>query len=87
MFSYSIETPLRATEDVTFTHGSFTVQLGLFHPLDAEHIPASIVVEGRNWVEANAIGMEDGFGPVLDALSLHRNTIATTSKRSTCARL
>jgi len=76
MFSYSIETPLRATEDVTFTHGSFTVQLGLFHPLDAEHIPASIVVEGRNWVEANAIGMEDGFGPVLDALSLHRKAPA-----------
>jgi hypothetical protein len=75
-FSYSIETPLRATEDVLFTHGDFTVHLGLAHPLNVEHIPASIIVEGRNWVDANAIAMEDGFGPVLDALSLHRKAPA-----------
>lgn len=74
--SYSIETPLRATEDVPFTHGDFTVNLGLAHPLDAEHIPASIIVEGRNWVEANTNAMEDGFGPVLDALSFHRKAPA-----------
>jgi hypothetical protein len=74
--SYSIETPLRAMEDVPFTHGDFAVHLGLAHPLDAEHIPASIIVEGRNWVDANAIAMEDGFGPVLDALSVHRKALA-----------
>jgi hypothetical protein len=71
-FSYSIETPLRSTEDVPFTHGDFTVHLGLAHPLDAEHIPASIIVEGRNWVDSNAIAMEDGFGPVLDATAKRR---------------
>jgi hypothetical protein len=75
-FSYSVETPLRATEDVTFTHGEFTVNLGLSRPLDPEHIPAYTIAEGRNWVEANAIAMEDGFGPVLDALSLHRKAPA-----------
>lgn len=74
--SYSIETPLRATEDVPFTHGEFTVELGLAHPLDDEHLPATVIVEGRNWIEANAIAMEDGFGPVLDALSLHRKAPA-----------
>src|ERR1700739_2067850 len=75
-FVYSVETPLRAGEDVEFTHGGFTVNLGLSHPLDAERIPASTIAEGGNWVEANAVAMEEGFGPVLDALSLHRKAPA-----------
>jgi hypothetical protein len=75
-FTYSVETPLRNTEDVTFTHGNFSVDLGFSRPLDAEHILASAVAEGGNWMEANAVTMEDGFGPVLDALSLHRKAPA-----------
>ena len=75
-FTYLVETPLRAAEDVTFTHGNFPVELGFSRPLDAEHIPASTVGEGANWREANAAAMEDGFGPVLDALSLHRKAPA-----------
>ena len=75
-FTYSVETPLRATEDVTFTHGTFAVDLGFSRPLDAEHIPASTIAQGGNWIEANAVAMEDGFGPVLDALSLHRKAPA-----------
>ncbi len=71
-FTYAVETPLRTAEDVTFTHGNFPVELGFSRPIDAEHIPASTVAEGANWWEANAMAMEDGFGPVLDALSLHR---------------
>lgn len=75
-FTYAVETPLRATEDVTFTHGNFQVRLGFSRPIDAEHIPASTIAEGANWMEANAVAMEDGFGPVLDALSLHRKAPA-----------
>lgn len=75
-FTYSVETPLRATEDVTLTHGTFSVDLGFSRPIDVEHIPACTVAEGANWMEANAVAMEDGFGPVLDALSLHRKAPA-----------
>ncbi len=75
-FTYSVETPLRATEDVPFTHGNFQVHLGFSRPIDAEHVPASTIAEGGNWMEANAVAMEDGFGPVLDALSLHRKAPA-----------
>jgi hypothetical protein len=75
-FTYTVETPLRATEDIIFTHGDFPVDLGFSRPLDAEHIPASTIAEGANWTEANAIAMEDAFGPVLDALSLHRKAPA-----------
>jgi hypothetical protein len=71
-----VETPLRAAEDVTFTHGTFSVDLGFSRPIDDEHITASTLAEGANWMEANAVAMEDGFGPVLDALSLHRKAPA-----------
>lgn len=70
-FKYSVETPLRAERDVTLTHGQFSVHLGLSRPLDQDRIPAHTVVEGKKCWEANAIAMEDAFGPALDALSLH----------------
>lgn len=75
-FTYVVETPMRATEDVTFTHRNFTVTLGLSRQMDQHHILASAIVVGNNWVEANDIAMEDAFGPVLDALSLHRKAPA-----------
>jgi hypothetical protein len=75
-FTYSVETPMRATEDVTFTYRNFTVTLGLSRQIDQYHIPASAIVEANNWTEANDIAMEDAFGPLLDALSLHRKAPA-----------
>jgi hypothetical protein len=75
-FSYTVETPLRAPQDAMLTHSGFSVSLGLSRPLDSEHIPASAIAEGENWREANAVAMEDAFGPVLDALSLHKKAPA-----------
>ena len=69
--TYSVETPLRGIRDVTFTHGPFTVTLCLANPLDEGRIAAYAIAEGKNWWDANAIAMEDAFGPVLDGLSLH----------------
>lgn len=74
--TYSVETPMRATEDVPFTHRGFTVTLGLSRPIDQHHIPATAIVQGNNWIDANDIAMEDAFGPVLDALALHRKAPA-----------
>jgi hypothetical protein len=75
-FGYTIETPLRGERDVTFTHGAFEVTLNFSRPLDPDHISGYAVTEGRNWTEANAIAMEDAFGPVLDMLSSHRKAPA-----------
>ena len=75
-FGYTVETPLRAERDVTFTHGAFEVTLNFSRPLDPEHISVYAVAEGRNWTEANAIAMDDAFGPALDMLSLHKKAPA-----------
>jgi hypothetical protein len=74
--TYTIETPLRAARDITLTHGIHSITLKCSTPMDDRRVFGVTVVEAPNWVAANAIAMEDAFGPILDALSLYKKTPA-----------
>jgi hypothetical protein len=74
--TYTVETPLRATRDITLTHGVYSITLKCSTPIDDQRVFGVTVVEAENYLTANAIAMEDAFGPALDALSLYRKTPA-----------
>src|SRR5437660_2132490 len=75
-FAYTVETPLAATRDITFTNAGFPVTLRFADRIDDMHIRLDAVAEGDNWRAANESVMDNVISPVLDALALHRKAPA-----------
>src|SRR6266849_772112 len=75
-FAYTVETPLAATINITFTNGRFPVSLRFTDRIDDMHIRLDAVAEGEDWRAANESVMDDVISPVLDALALHRKAPA-----------
>src|SRR5215467_2761624 len=75
-FSYTLETPLTAPEDVTFKVQGLPVTLRFSHRIDPLHIRIDAVADGEAWQKAGEAVMDNVISPVLDTLALNRKAPA-----------
>jgi hypothetical protein len=75
-FTYTVETPLAADDDITFKSQGFSVTLYFSHRVDPLHVRLDAVVEEETWKKAIEAVMDNIISPVLDALALHRKAPA-----------
>jgi hypothetical protein len=75
-FSYTVETPLAAAQDITLTSEGLPVTLNFANRIDSLHVRLDAVADGATWREANENAMDNVISPVLDVIALHQKAPA-----------